>query len=1186
MIDFAKLVLAADTSQMKTAARDLEGVSTASGRAERAAQGLVRAIKVLSLGYAANLAIRQFTQATIENARVQAQLAAAIESTGGAAMRTQEELNATAATLQGISNYGDEAINAMQGLLLTFTQISGANFDRATKSILDVSTAMGTDLRSAALQVGKALNDPIQGLTALSRTGIQFSDAQKETIRSLMELGDVAGAQTVILEELERQFGGSAEAARGTLGGALTSLGNAWGDLFELSGDASDNLRDSIEGLIRTIQDPAFVEGFQAFGAGLFRTMTFAAEVVAGLSMALNDLARFVGLASSQDELTRAVESANAAMNQQIVTSGALATRSLPDGVRLTEEYTRAQLELARSTLAVVRAQQMQDTDAALADNPGYRRLLQTIQEIEAQMPGLILQLQEAQRTEFAPEIERATREYELMQQTLQGAIFLQQDMIANARQTTPEYEALVAEIARLEAGLDGAANGAVTLGERAAVVPPPIREAAGAAVGLAQNLGVASRAAAVLLQQLRAAPAAIAGLGAEVDGIVAGLERQNSELNYAVTQGWSQQAAQIKAARDEAIELALANGASIDAVAALGAEFDLQAQRAEELAGANSELNDALLAVSETAGGGGGGGGSTADSVSELAEEMKRATESIIEDANSTREAFEDGLMAPLESATDRLIDEMLDGFQGGMSSIRDLFTSTIKDMIAFALKNQINIAVQGGTMGGGMMGSLASGATSWLTGGMSGGMSAIAGATTGMAGLAGAIGAIAGPIGIAVGLLGLFGRKKKKQNDDDKRAMDERARLEVRLLELQGKTSELRRLEIASLSPANRALGRRIQQLEEEARIADERAGLESQILQLQGNTAEIRRLELAALDASNRALQEHIYALEDQAEAAAEAARVQDERMSLEQQRLELLGREDLLREMQLKSLDASNQALQLQIWALEDAAAAAEEASRIDQERLTLEQELLALQGDTAALRRIELEALDATNQSLQKEIWALEDALAISNERLALEKQLLQAQGDTAALRELELQALDASNQALQKQIWALEDQAAAAAAAEAVSNERLALEKELLALQGDTAALRQLELEGLDASNRALQMQIWALEDYQKALEGITPDSYATLIDYNRALAQAAVGMSPANSSAAPSYVNPVSPILAATSTYSGDPLLDEVRALRQENRDLLIRIDRWGKRTSDIVVNWELNGLPEERVA
>ena len=77
-----------------------------------------------------------------------------------------------ASQLQRLTGIGDETILAMQGILLTFTQIRGQVFKDATQVILDVSVAMGQDLQQTAIQVGKALNDPILGVSALSRVGI------------------------------------------------------------------------------------------------------------------------------------------------------------------------------------------------------------------------------------------------------------------------------------------------------------------------------------------------------------------------------------------------------------------------------------------------------------------------------------------------------------------------------------------------------------------------------------------------------------------------------------------------------------------------------------------------------------------------------------------------------------------------------------------------------------------------------------------------------------------------------------------------------------------------------------------------------------------------------------------------------------------------------------------------------
>ncbi len=151
----------------------------------------------VSLGLTAPLVLAAKQSVTAWNEQVDAiqKVEAALASTGGVSGQTSAGLQKMASELQGITTFGDEAVLSMQAVLLTFTNIRGQRFEQATKAILNVATALGMDLQSAALQVGKALNDPRQGITALSRAGIQFTDVQKANIKQMVEMGDVAGAQ-------------------------------------------------------------------------------------------------------------------------------------------------------------------------------------------------------------------------------------------------------------------------------------------------------------------------------------------------------------------------------------------------------------------------------------------------------------------------------------------------------------------------------------------------------------------------------------------------------------------------------------------------------------------------------------------------------------------------------------------------------------------------------------------------------------------------------------------------------------------------------------------------------------------------------------------------------------------------------------------------------------------------------
>ena len=149
-----------------------------------------------------------------------------------------------ASSLQKITNYGDETVIQMQSVLLGFKNIKGDTFEGATKAILDMATVMKMDLSSAAQAVGKALDDPINGITSLQRQGFRFSESQKAVIQSLIDTGDTAAAQKIILDELNTTYGGAAEAAVKS----STQIKNAWGDVLESYGREFSLLFDAVTG--------------------------------------------------------------------------------------------------------------------------------------------------------------------------------------------------------------------------------------------------------------------------------------------------------------------------------------------------------------------------------------------------------------------------------------------------------------------------------------------------------------------------------------------------------------------------------------------------------------------------------------------------------------------------------------------------------------------------------------------------------------------------------------------------------------------------------------------------------------------------------------------------------------------------------------------------------------------------
>jgi hypothetical protein len=152
-----------------------------------------------------------------------AQTAAVIKSTGGAAKVTAADVEKLSDAISRQTGRDDELISAGQNMLLTFTRVRNEQgkgndiFNQATRVASDLSVATGKDLVGANVMLGKALNDPTRGLTALTRVGVTFDDGQRKQIKSMQAQGNIAGAQKIILAELRKEFGGSA-AAQATFG--------------------------------------------------------------------------------------------------------------------------------------------------------------------------------------------------------------------------------------------------------------------------------------------------------------------------------------------------------------------------------------------------------------------------------------------------------------------------------------------------------------------------------------------------------------------------------------------------------------------------------------------------------------------------------------------------------------------------------------------------------------------------------------------------------------------------------------------------------------------------------------------------------------------------------------------------------------------------------------------------------
>lgn len=212
---------------------------------------------------------KSFIDEARESRKVGALTESIIKSTGGAAKVSAKQVGALATAISNKTGVDDEAIQSGSNLLLTFKNVrnevgKGANiFDRATAAAVDLSAAGFGDVAGASKMLGKALNDPLKGISALGRAGVTFTEDQKKQIKTLVETGKTLEAQKIILKEVESQVGGAAEAAADP----MARLGVIIGNTKEAIGTAFLPIVDKAATVLGRVIPAALGKASLGFGA-------------------------------------------------------------------------------------------------------------------------------------------------------------------------------------------------------------------------------------------------------------------------------------------------------------------------------------------------------------------------------------------------------------------------------------------------------------------------------------------------------------------------------------------------------------------------------------------------------------------------------------------------------------------------------------------------------------------------------------------------------------------------------------------------------------------------------------------------------------------------------------------------------------------------------------------------------
>ena len=165
---------------------------------------------------------------------------------GAQSGKVTDRLIKQASAQAALTGVDDDVIKGTQAKLLTFKDLAktadkaGGAFDRAQKAAIDMAAAGFGEAEGNAVQLGKALQDPIKGITALAKSGVTFTAKEKEKIKALTESGKLLDAQNMILKAVETQVGGTAQATakssdimKWALGEAGESIGGLLLPAFE-----------------------------------------------------------------------------------------------------------------------------------------------------------------------------------------------------------------------------------------------------------------------------------------------------------------------------------------------------------------------------------------------------------------------------------------------------------------------------------------------------------------------------------------------------------------------------------------------------------------------------------------------------------------------------------------------------------------------------------------------------------------------------------------------------------------------------------------------------------------------------------------------------------------------------------------------------------------------------------------
>lgn len=213
-----------------------------------------------------------------------AQLGAVLRSTGQDAIYSRAQLVGMADEIAKASNYSSGEILNAETRLLSYSGIASGNFKDALQVAIDQSARLGISVEQSSEIIGRALERPTKAAAALAQQGFgaSFTPAVMKQLKALEATGREAEAQVIILDILKGSYGGAAQAARDTLGGALIALKNTAADLLtgDTGGEGLRGVKTAVDDLTETLGSEEARASFANITEGALGLINVLAQLV------------------------------------------------------------------------------------------------------------------------------------------------------------------------------------------------------------------------------------------------------------------------------------------------------------------------------------------------------------------------------------------------------------------------------------------------------------------------------------------------------------------------------------------------------------------------------------------------------------------------------------------------------------------------------------------------------------------------------------------------------------------------------------------------------------------------------------------------------------------------------------------------------------------------------------------